>query len=215
MLLTKITVATVGLALAALSVVLAGQDGTDQKGGAAADKSRDAVEAWLKALTKGEALPAPPTIAAVDGSVLSFFPDDRFYAVRFMRYPRAVTPPAPLRLENLVRVRPDGSVDRIESLDALKKLFEPKLTNVRDDGKVRAALLACLRLAEEFYQDGHYTFTVSEQSVSVVHRDDHLVASAKAVVTNGGKGEITVMLTTGAPSTITIDGKVRPDVRNR
>jgi hypothetical protein len=214
MLLTKIAAVNAGLLLAALAVAQAGQDGTDPPAGA--DKGRQAVEAWLKDLNNGQPLPVPPTIAAADDdAVRTLFPDGRFYTVRFMRFPRAVIPPNRLKLENLVRVRPDGSVDRIESLDALKKLCEAKLADVRDEGKARVALLACLRLAEEFYQDGYYTFTVPERSVSVVRRDNHWVASGKAEVTKGGKGEITVTVTTGTPSTVTIGGKVRPDVRDR
>jgi hypothetical protein len=215
MLLTKIAVVTASLTLLVLAAGWAGADGDDPKAGAAADKGREAVEAWLKRLTKGESLPAPPKIEAVNGAVSDFFPDDRFFAVRFMRYPRAVKPPPPLRLENLVRVRPDGSVDRVESPNALTKLFEAKLANVADEAGARAALRAALRLAEEFYQDGLYTFAVPEQSVSVAHQDDHLVASGRAVVTGGGKGEITVTLTTGARGTVAVAGQVRPDVRNR
>jgi len=215
MLFTNITAVTLGVALIVLSAMQTEPDVTDPKAGIAADKSRDAVDAWLKALTKGKPLPAPPKIAVVDEAVRSLFPDNQFYTVQFMRYPRAVKPPVPLKLENLVQVRSDGSVDRIESLDALKKLFEKKLADVRDEGQARLVLLACLRLAEEFYQDGYYTFTVPEHAVSVVRRDSHFIASGKAVVTKGGQGEITVTLTTGAPSKIAIDGKVRPDVRLR
>ena len=102
-----------------------------------------------------------------------------------------------------------------ESLDALKKLIEKKLADVRSEDQARATLLACIRLAQEFYQDGFYTFTVPKDSVSVLVRDSRLVASGKAVVTKGGKGEITVTLMAGSPPKVAIEGKVRPDVRLR
>ena len=215
MLFIKIAAVTLGLALIVHGATQAGPESTDPRAGSADDKSRDAVDAWLKTLTKDKPLPVPPKIAGVDDAVHRFFPDERFYTIQFMRYPRAVKPPAPLKLENLVQVNPDGAVHRIENLDALKKLFEKKLAQVNDQSEARVALLALVRLAEEFYQDGYYTFTVPEQSVSVVRHDNHWVASGKAVVSKGGQGEITVTLTIGAAAKIAIEGKVRPDVRLR
>jgi hypothetical protein len=180
-----------------------------------AAKGRAAVQAWLKDLANGKPLPDPPKIAAVDETLSNVFPDDRFYTVRFIRYPRAVKPPTPLKLENLVSVSQDGSVQRIESLDALKKLFEKKAAEVQTEDQARAVLRACLRLAEEFYQDGYYVFDTPEQSISVVHSDANWTVSGKAAVTQGGKGEIKVSMTTGAPGNVAIEGKVRPDSRNR
>src|SRR5262249_32781113 len=176
--------------------------------------------AWLKKLAKEDAAkdrppsPIAPRVTEVDGDVRRFFPDDRFYGVRFPRFPQAIAPYGSLKSENVVRVRPDGSVEPVEGYDGLKKLFEKKLADVRDEDQTRLALRACLRLAEEFHQDGHYTFTVRD--VSVVRRDDRLVASGKAVVTKGGRGEITATVTAGDPGKVEIKAnKIRPDVRDR
>jgi hypothetical protein len=227
MFLTRIAAVTIGLALVVLSNKAVGHDGTDPHGldekkpraakngaDSHATDSRQAVDNWLKDVVTGQSVP-PKTEAVDDEAIRSLFPDDRFYAVRFMRYPRAVKPPSPLKLENLVRVRPDKSVERIENLDALKKLLEAKLATIPDENTARVALRASLRLAEEFYQDGYYTFTIPEQSISVAKVDGQLVASGKAEVTKGGKGSISVKLTTGGPSKVAIEGSVRPDVRNR
>jgi len=212
MLVTPMAVVALGFAFMSASGMEGRPDGTDAKGGA--DKSLKTVKTWLKGLCKGEPQ-GLSKIEAVDAAVRRLFPDEQFYSVRFMRYPRAVKPPAPLKLENLVGVHADGSVERIDSLDALKTLLEKKLADVRTEDQARSALLASLRLAQEFYQDGNYTFTVPEQSISVVSRDNHWIASGKSVVTKGGEGEITVSLTTGTPGQVTIKGKVKPDVRLR
>ena len=180
----------------------------------APDKSREAVEAWLNSVSEGKQYSPPPKIALVDESVRSFFPEDRFYSICYMRYPRAIKPPESLKLENLVRVRPDASVERVESIDALKKLVEKKLEQVTTEDQARIALHACLRLAEEFYQDGFYTFALPQDSIAIMRNENRIVATGKAVVTKGGQGEISVTLTTGA-NTVAIAGKVRPDVRLR
>jgi hypothetical protein len=207
MFLLKTFAVPLGLGLLALAV--------GPNAGAPADQGRDAVDAWLEGLSKGKAPPVPPKIAAVDAAVRELFPHEHFYTIRYLRYPRAVRPPGPLKLENLVCVHTNGTVDRLENLEALKKLFEKKLPDLRDEVQTRAALVACLRLAEEFYQDGYYTFTIPDSSVSITRHDDHFVASGKTVVTKGGKGEVTVKLTTGSAGKIEIEGKTRADVRLR
>jgi len=220
------TAAALGFALVALSAVQAGQGDPDPKDGAADDKSRAAVDAWLRRImtsdgaTDVQPVPVAPKVVPIDEAVRRVFPEDRFYSVRFLRYPRAVMPPRPLALENLVCVRPDGSVDWIKDLDALKRYLGDKLPPVRDEAPARAAVLAYLRLAEEFYQDGHYTFTVPEDAISVSRQGDQLVASGKAVVTKGGKGEVTVTLPFDTSGKLKVDevkivGRVRPDVRLR
>src|SRR5581483_9263361 len=149
MLVTPMAVVALGFAFMSASGMEGRPDGTDAKGGA--DKSLKTVKTWLKGLCKGEPQ-GLSKIEAVDAAVRRLFPDEQFYSVRFMRYPRAVKPPAPLKLENLVGVHADGSVERIDSLDALKTLLEKKLADVRTEEQARSALLASLRLAQEFYQ---------------------------------------------------------------
>jgi hypothetical protein len=209
----KVLLASLGLMLMIMS---AGRVESRVFGNTASDdKSREAVYAWLKDLTKGKSGLGEPKIALVDGSVRDMFPHDRFYSIRFMRYPRAVKPPAPLKLENLIRVRSNGLVEQIGTLDALKNLVKTQLGEIRGDEQARAAVMACLRLAEEFFQDGSYVFSIPVQSVSVVRRDGHFAIKGKAVVTKGGHGEITVSLTTGDGGEVSIEGKVRPNVRLR
>lgn len=177
--------------------------------------SRAAVDAWLGGIPGAKA----GTVAPVDAATIrSLLPGEHFYSVRFMRYPRAQLAPRPLGLENLIRVKPDGSVERIESLAALGSLLTVRLAPIFDEAHARDAVRACLRLAEEFHQDGKYTFEVAEDSVEVARQGDRLVASGKASVTRGGKGEITVALTfDGSGKVVAVEpgGQVRPDVRLR
>jgi hypothetical protein len=116
---------------------------------------------------------------------------------------------AVFRLPEAARRRPRPRKDRGRLRTA------QKLAHINDAKEARVSLLACLRLAEEFYQDGHYTFTVPENSISVAQEDKGWVASGKAVVSKGGSGEIKVTLTAGTPPKVSIEGKVRPDARPR
>jgi hypothetical protein len=180
------------------------------------DKSRAAVDAWYAEITKDTRPVVAPKIALVDDpAVHAAFPDDRFFTIQFPRYPLAIKPPAPLKLENLIRVHKDSSVQRIADTDALKKLVEPLFSDKAGRDQIRTALHAFLRLAEEFYQDGYYEFTITDESISAVQQNDHYIATGKATVTRGGKGTVTVTVTTGAAPKIDIGGQVRPDVRRR
>jgi hypothetical protein len=188
----------------------------DAKTGPASDRTnRAAIQKWLDSVSKTVHPPIPPKVVQVDGVNDQVFPADRFYAIRYTRFPRAVKPPDSLGLENLVRVRPDGSVERIESLQALKALFQSKVADVRTESQARALLVSLLRLSEEFYQDGNFSFEIPQSSLSVVRQKNGIVASGKAVVAKGGEGEISVAFRTDAPTKIEIAGKVRSDVRLR
>jgi hypothetical protein len=178
------------------------------------ETGRQAVEAWLNTISKDHPT-VPPKILAVDDKVRTVFPDDYFYAIRYMRYPRAVKPPESLKLENLVRVRRDGTVHRIENLDALKELFAKQLGAVKSEAEARSVLLAFLQLAQEFYQDGEYTFSVPEDSISIVRKGNALIATGKSVVTKGGQGEITAILNTDDPNKAEVNSNVRSGVRLR
>jgi len=206
--------AAAALVLAVVSAVLA--DNSSASGnGPEPNPSRAALDTWLGHIPGSKDGKVAPVD---DAAIRTVFPGEHFYTVRFMRYPRAQLPPDPLRLDNLIRVKPDGSVERIEDLAGLTKWLKKHLPPIQDEVHAREAMLAGLRLAEEFHQDGGYQFDVPEQSVMVTHQGDHVVASGKAVVTEGGKGEITLTLTVDASGKLIAvepGGHVRPDVRLR
>jgi hypothetical protein len=203
------------LALSVLLAAQAAQEGPDRGESAGRDRSRAALDAWLGRIPGSGA----GRVAPVENeAVRRVFPAEWFYSVHFMRYPRAVIPPNPLKLDNVLGVSPDGSVKHLQNRDALTSYLREKLPPVRDAAEARNALLATLRLCEEFFQDGHYVFTVPDDSLSVAPQGDGRVAAGKAVVTKGGNGEITARLTfnaSGKVDDIVLGGRVRPDVRNR
>jgi hypothetical protein len=215
--LTNLAAVALNVALVACSVSPKGSQGQNQ--GRAPDKSRTVLEAWLDRLPN-----VPKTedegrkIIAVDDEVVRrVFPDVRFYGVYFyVNYPRPKTLPEGLRTHNLFLVRPGGEVERIGDLEALKAFFEKKPPQARDEAHAREAASACVRVAEEFYQDGLYTFDPPEVKIS--RRGEELVATAEVRVKTRGTGKVSVNLTfkpSGDLNGISIEGRVRPDVRRR
>jgi hypothetical protein len=219
MLFTKVASATLGLALLALPGAWQGQGGSTPKDStgkedALEQKNRAAVEAWVHRIMSSESakaapVPVKPSIEPVESAaVRRLFPDERYYAVHFMSYPRAVATPPPLELNNLVRLRPDGSVGRIADLDELKKLWAEKLPPVGDEAHARTAVSGFLPLAVEFLSQhgrGRYTFDIPEDGVTASRQGDALTATGKAIATRGGQGQVTVTLTFDA------SGKLKPD----
>ena len=103
--------------------------------------ARVAIEQWLKLLSEGP-IAVSPKVTRIDDSVSQVFDGDRFYAIRFMRYPRAVKPPDSLKLENVVCVRANRSVIRIENIDWRRRLiFNP-------NGKTKAAVWSNRKLGD-------------------------------------------------------------------
>ena len=217
MFLTNFAAVALNVALFACSVAPKGSQGQNQ--GRAPDKSRASLEAWLNRLPN-----VPKTedegrkIVAVDDDVARrVFPDVRFYGVYFyVNYPRPKTLPEGLRTHNLFLVRAGGEVERIGDLEALKACLGKKPLQARDEAHAREAASACVRVVEEFYQDGLYTFDVPEVKIS--RRGDELVATGEVRVKTRGTGKVSVNLTfkpSGDLNGMTIEGRVRPDVRRR
>jgi hypothetical protein len=193
--------------------------------GTAPGNGIEAVETWIRKVSSAPeaatATPIAPKIIPVEGDALRrTFPEDQFFAVRYMRFPRAVTPPAPLELENLVRVRKDGTVKRIEGIEGLKAFLGNTCTNVRDAETAQRVAAASLELAKEFYQDGNYKFSPTSEGISSDRKANHLIVTGKITVTEGGRGEITVSLPFDASGHLKVGeskivGRLRPDVRLR
>jgi hypothetical protein len=182
------------------------------KDDAAEQKGQAAVEAWIDRELKSNvaadevAVRLPRKVKAVDHEgVRKAFPDLRFYSVHLKPMPRPDMLPEALRTVKLVHVRPDGSVEQVKDVEALKELVAAKLSGVQDEAQARAALLTCLRLAEEYYQDGSVTFAVPNDAVSVSRKGDQIVATGKAVATDGGKGEVRASLSFGPSGILKAD----------
>jgi hypothetical protein len=217
MFLSNLAAAALNLALFACVNAPTAADGHDQPDNR--DKSRAALDAWLERFpnvpkTKDEGL----TVVAVDDeAVRRIFPRERFYGVYFyVGYPRPGKLPAELRTHNLIQVQADGAVERIGERESLSALFEKKIPPARDEAQARAATAACIRVAEEFYQDGLYKFHDSE--VKVTRQTSDLVAVGRTAVKSRGTGTVSVTLMfkpSGEVHSVTIEGRVRPDARLR
>src|SRR5260221_3877269 len=209
----RVTTVSVTLALVVAPVAICEQVATAPE--SASTRSRAFLDAWLHHIPGAETGKITPVD---DEAMRRILPDDGFFTVRFTRYPRAQLAPPPLKLENLIAVKRDGTVEQIENLLALQRMLTLELPAIRDESEARAAVLACVRLAEEFFQDGQYVFRFPEDAVSVVRKGDQLIASGKSVVTSGGTGTITATLTVDASGKIVAiapAGRVRPDARLR
>ena len=121
------------------------------------------------------------------------FPGYSFYVLRFRRYPVALAPPEPLKANNLFIVKPDGPVGHILDTDMLKNFFRTTLAPVRTEARASDTAKAWLQLAQEFYQDGFFRFSIPEGSIRVTAMGNGgLEVSGKAVVNQqgGNTGEI-------------------------
>jgi hypothetical protein len=154
-----------------------------------------------------------------DESLTHEFPGYSFYVLRFRQYPVAMAPPEPLRAKNLFVVKPDGSVEHIGNSDTLKNFFRASLAPVRSEDRARSTARAWLQLAQEFYQDGFFRFSISDDAIQVsAMGNGGLEVSGKAVVNpqGGNKGEIAASLTfdpAGVLTNVSESAQVRRGIR--
>ena len=128
------------------------------------------------------------------GGVATTFPNHHMIVVRYRQFPVAFALPEGLRASNLFAV--DGRTWKIEHLKdfkALEAFFRANQPPVKSDTDARAILAAWLTLAQEFHQDGMLKFDVLEKEFTVA--DDRSKAGGRAVVMQGGNGELAAELT--------------------
>ncbi len=170
--------------------------------------------AEFKGAERGEVIPI------AEKALERAFPGDLFYVLRFRQYPVAMAPPDSLRSNNLFVERPGGSVTYIPDVGALEKFFRTSLSLVKTEADAKGAAKSWLRLVQEFYQDGFFQFSVSDDSLGVAKvAGGALKVTGKAVVDQhgGNSGEIAASLTfdrTGklakASETARVNAGVRP-----
>lgn len=141
-----------------------------------------------------------------------------FYVLRFRQYPVARRPPEPLGIDNLFIVNPDGSVAYLTDTAALESFFHAAIAPIRTETAAKEAVKTWLRLAQEFYQDGFFQFSVPEDSITVVSTADGLQVTGKALVNqrSGDTGDIVVSLNfdqTGRLLKVSQGGRVRAGIR--
>lgn len=122
------------------------------------------------------------------------FPGTEFFTVRFRIFPVARDIPEGYKPSNLVAVTKDGKVQRLPDEKALETFFA-KGPTVRDEATAKQALKAWLRLSQEFLQDGFYQFEIIDEGITAA--DEGRRASGRALVKQGGNGELSATLTFG------------------
>jgi hypothetical protein len=162
---------------------------------ASAQPARELLDRKLAGFTGAE---RGQVIPVADDPVAPAFPGHSFYVLRFRQYPVAVVPPTPLTTNNIFVVKPDGSVEHVGDVEALKRFFQTTLAPVRTEMEAKDAAKAWLRLAQEFQQDGFLQFTIRDDSMRIASTaDGGLQATGRAIVNQrgGNSGEIFAALT--------------------
>ena len=177
-------------------------------------------ELLTKKLAESKGAERGQIIPVKDEPLTREFPGYSFYVLRFRRYPVALLPPKPLGANNLFVVKPDGSVEHILETGMLKNFFRTTFAPVRTQARAGDAAKAWLQLAQEFYQDGFFRFSIPEDSIQVTAmKNGGLEVSGKAVVNRqgGNTGELGASLTfdpagslTNVSESVQIHRGVRP-----
>jgi hypothetical protein len=134
----------------------------------------------------------PPLVRISDAAVSRTFPAHEFYVLLFRQYPVARLPPAPLQSQNVFAVSKAGAVRHVKDIKGLEAMFAKEAGPVMDEKAASASVAAWLRLTQELKQDGFLKFSVPKDSLMAMKSDAGWAASGKAVVSDGGKGEIRV-----------------------
>jgi hypothetical protein len=155
------------------------------------------------------------TITAVTADYIDdSFPGTEFFEVRFRQYPVPVVPPKGLSASNLFLVE-KKKVTPLASPADLEDFFFEELTPVLDDDEAENVGLAWLRLTEAFSQDGFYTFSAPQVTVTTFP-DGGTIVTGRVTVTAGGRGSISVELdfdSLGFLDDVSETRDVRPGVR--
>jgi hypothetical protein len=134
----------------------------------------------------------------------------------FRQFQIAEAPPEGLKSSNVFVAGPDGKVTVITSAKELDEFFRAALPAAKDEKQMKAAALAWLRLVEQLYQDGFYTFETVSEATKVGDDKDGKKVAARAVVMKGGNGDINVELffdAAGKLTKATETGTVKPGAR--
>ena len=89
------------------------------------------------------------------------FPNYKFYAVLFPKYPVAVPPALGLNSSNVVAVSNEGEVKALINPVELRVFYEDNMRPVRTSTAALRVLRSWLILTKEFSQDGYFKFELS------------------------------------------------------
>jgi hypothetical protein len=177
-----------------------------------AQKAEALVKADLDKIKGGHA----QLIFKDEPALKKVFPDQLFVIARYRQFPVARLVPEGLRASNVFAVsKKSDKTHLIRDTRELKDFFQAFAAPVKDDATARRGLAAWLLLAQEMQQDGFYKFEVLEKEFAAETNDRRQEVRGRAMVTQGGKGEIgaTLAFEDGKLMTATASGKIMPGPR--
>jgi hypothetical protein len=144
------------------------------------------------------------------------FPEHVFVVARFRLFPVANQIPEGLRASNVFAVtKKEHRTYLIRDARELELFFKATEVPVKNDAAARSALAAWLVLLQESRQDGFYKFEILEKDFASETNDKREEVRGRAIVTQGGKGEIgaTLVFDNGKLAKATETGKIMPGPR--
>jgi hypothetical protein len=177
-----------------------------------AQKAADAVKAYLQKLKGDHA----QLIYNDEPALKKIFPEHVFIVARYRVFPVARILPEGLRPSNVFAVtRKEHHVELVKDVKGLQAFFKANQVPAKDEPTAKASLVAWLTLAQEFPQDGFYKFEVLAKDFGSELNDKTQTVRGRAIVTQGGKGEIgaTLVYEGGKLASATESGKIMPGPR--
>ena len=174
-----------------------------------AQASADAVKAYLEKIKGGHA----GLLYKDEAAIAKTFPDYQFIIARYRQFPVAKILPEGMKASNIFAVTKKGQeLQHIKDAKGLHEFFQKHETPVKDEAGAKLALAAWLALVQEFAQDGAFKFEVLDKDFGGESNDKVQTVRGRAIVTQGGKGELTATLVfdDGKLTKVTEGGKVQP-----
>lgn len=154
--------------------------------------TRDAIDRWLAGIRGSE---AGQVVAVDEDAVGRSFPSLSFFVLQFRQHPVAPAVSEGLRANNLLVVRPDGTVEALSDIGDLQALFRSGLAPVKTKDQAEIAVKAWLRLTQEFHQDGFFLFAAPADLRYSSERAGIVASGKTALLPDAGdQGEIRVVL---------------------
>jgi hypothetical protein len=218
------SLAVFGAALVLLSFAAFGVGGSSTTEGIDTAKAKELVLKEFPVL-RGKGI--PPLKLITNDALKRAFPGYHFFIVGFTVWPITKKAPAPLSTRNLFTVTGAGKAELHKThwfdpprppLKSLEQFFRGNLGLIKDDEAAKDTVEAWLRLSQEFTQDGYFEFSISRDLFVVQVLRDGRKPSGRAIVTQGGKGEIRATLrftAEGRLSEVEETNTVKPGIRPR
>jgi hypothetical protein len=179
---------------------------------AEARRAEDAVKAALQKVGGQNA----QLLYKAEPALKQVFPSQVFIVARFRQFPVAREIPAGLQASNVFAVpKKEETPLLLKTVKELETFFQKSAVSAENAATARDALAAWLTLSQELHQDGFFKFEVLEKEFAVETNEKTQAARGRAMVTQGGNGELTATLTyTGGKLTSVAEtAQIRPGPR--